>query len=69
MRFHGSWLGEGEAGGWRDAYQVYGVREHERAVVVVRRDGVVGTVVGLAGGSERVEAFLRSCLIEANSVG
>ena len=57
MRFHGM--------GDDDIYSIYGVAEHEGAIVVVRPDGYVGTVASLSKERD-VEAYLRRCLVAAS---
>jgi phenol 2-monooxygenase (NADPH) len=48
-----------------DFYQVYGVSAESGALVVVRPDGVVGTVASL-DESDSVEKYLAGCLISCS---
>ena len=54
MRFYG--LGED------DLYKIYGVAEHEGAIVVVRPDGYIGIVVHLSNVG-LAHAYLEKCLV------
>ena len=47
-----------------NVYQIYGIAEHEGAIVVIRPDGYVGTVEALSA-SEEVDAYLKLCLVPA----
>ena len=58
MRFHG--LGD------QPVYQIYGVAEHEGAIMLVRPDGYVGAIVHLHKTDE-VLAYLRKCLVSLSS--
>ena len=55
MRFHG--IGED------DAYSIYGVPEHQGAIVVVRPDGYVGVVTHL-WEVEQVFEHLKGSLVQ-----
>jgi phenol 2-monooxygenase len=54
MRFHGM--------ADEEVYRIYGVAEDDGAVVVVRPDGYVGTVVALSN-VELVKEYLAGCLV------
>jgi phenol 2-monooxygenase len=44
-----------------NAYKIYGIDPEKGAVAVVRPDGYIGTVAGLADTS-RIDAYLKGCL-------
>jgi len=54
MRFHGM--------ADEEVYRIYGVAEDDGAVVVVRPDGYVGTVVALPD-IKRAKEYLAGCLV------
>jgi len=54
MRFHGM--------ADEEVYRIYGVAEEDGAVVIVRPDGYVGTVVALSD-VERAKEYLAGCLV------
>jgi phenol 2-monooxygenase len=45
-----------------EVYRIYGVAEEDGAVVIVRPDGYVGTVVALSD-VERAKEYLAGCLV------
>lgn len=45
-----------------DVYRIYGVSEHDGAVVVVRPDGYVGTIASLHK-TEEAWRYLKDCLV------
>jgi phenol 2-monooxygenase len=57
MRFHG--IGD------QPVYQIYGVAEHEGAIVLVRPDGYVGAIVQLHKTDEVLD-YLRECLVSSS---
>jgi phenol 2-monooxygenase (NADPH) len=54
MRFHGM--------ADEEVYRIYGVAEEDGAVVIVRPDGYVGTVVALSD-VKRAKEYLAGCLV------